>query len=199
MKALYTALFLGILFIAGNSFGQLKLEAPVGLEFGSSLSTVKAKLSSRGKFDNEGKLEYGTSLTFLDVKIGSLTAFLAMTKFVDNKLFEVNFIFESENSNEIQDLYRKISNIIEGKYGIGKSYRDFKYPYSDGDDDMIIAIKNGYADISTYWTNFTNESDAISTEILSISDMLSVSLCYQNGELYEKAQAKVNVIDSSDF
>lgn len=199
MKTNICVIVLYFLLISLASFCQSKLDAPLGLIFSSNRATVKSNLSSKdGVFDKESKHIYGTSLIYNDIKIGSLKSETSIFKFVDDKLFEVNLFFSPTHNNEIQDIYDDICKIIFDKYGKGESFRNFKYPYEDKADDQIIAMKKGYADITTFWLKFS-DSDAITAKILPFDEDIEVKLSYQSGNLLKLAMKKQEIQNKNDF
>lgn len=176
---------------------QSNVEAPMGLAFGSDMASVKSVMNNKGTFDSENIQSYGKSLLYSGVSVGVKNATLASFKFTDNKLFEVSLVFEPSRETEIEDMYDSICDIINAKYGRGESFRNFKYPYDDTDDDFLIALKGGYATIKTYWMKFDDE-DSITVGIEKYGS-LCVILKYQNGKLIDQAQNKQKELNTSEF
>lgn len=175
-----------LLIMSVTMFGQTKLSAPIGLTFGNSLESAKQILNQVGTFVEKTSRPYGISVQYSEVKIGATTADVVMCKFVNNKLFEVCVYYKADDE-KIQSMYDNFCSIINTKYGKGKSFRIFRYPYKDGDEDFITAIEGGYADIETYWTHWTHEEedDAIVVEIIKVP---AIRISYQNGVLFNEAK-----------
>lgn len=171
------------LLISLATFAQERLTPPLGLSFGMTLESAKIKLNSAGTFNKSGISDFGKTLTYEKVKIGSTVSDMVMCKFVNNALFEVVIFYLIENT-EIEEKYAEFCTIIRNKYGEGESYRNFKYPYEDTADDLEMAVKGGYASIVTYWSKSFTNSDAISVEIISAP---AIKLSYQNGTLIDEA------------
>jgi hypothetical protein len=186
---LFYFIFLNILLM-----GQDKMiTPPLGLTFGMRESAYKTAMLKYGTFDKAEDEAYGRSLNFLNVSIGNTKSFVFVGKFVNNKLFEV-VVGYNDDITEIEERYKDICSIISSKYGQGKSFRNFKYPYEDKEEDFELAVRSGHADIVTYWGTY--ETNEISVEINKIP---AVSITYQSTTLVEEAVKKVDNNNSSQF
>ncbi len=181
-KALIISL---LVFVSSMIFAQEKIiTPPLGLTFGMNETDFKAVLNKYGTFKSRTSQSYGFGINYNEVKIGSTIASLVIAKFVDNKLFEIGAYYIVDDE-DIQSKYNEICQIITTKYGRGEETRNFRYPYKDGDDDFVMAVKGGYTDISTVWV-LTN---AISVEINKIP---AINLIYQSTSLYDIVEKNKN-------
>lgn len=181
-----------LVFISSMILAQEKIiTPPLGLTFGMNETDFKAVMNKYGTFKSKSSQSYGFGIHYNTVKIGSTTASLVIGKFVENKLFEIVAIYIVEDE-DIQRKYKEICEIITTKYGKGEETRKFRYPYEDGDDDFVIAVKGGYTDISTLWV-LTN---AISVEINKIP---AINLIYQSTSLYDLVEKNKNSKNIDQF
>lgn len=193
MKKLFTIILTLLLSIV--VFGQQKLYAPLGLSFGGSIQASRQVLDKLGTFDKITNPTYGKALIYTDIKVGSTKADAVVAKFVNNKLFEVGFLYGVEDNN-IESVYEKLCKIISDKYGEGHSYRLFTDPYFDGDGYFMQALKVGKLNISTFWSSRFSNSDAIWIEIETSG---IIALSYQDGKLLLEAIELNNSKDNASF
>lgn len=147
MKKLFV-LFALMLFVIANTFGQSKIVTPpLGLSFGMSKQQVKAILKNNGTLSNEST---DKCLFYLEIKIGNNVASYMLLSFVNDKLYECGASFQVSD-NMIQSNYDTYCKIISDKYGEGRSRRDFRFPYEDGDEYFVSAVKGDYTNIMTIW------------------------------------------------
>ena len=169
------------------------LKGPIGLSFGSSKDQVREVILRKG-----GKLDLQNSkrdvLFFDNVTIGLRKSVFVRGDFVDNKLYQVDAYFSTLEA-QTQSLFDAIKSDLEGKYGIGSCYRNFKGSYYDGDGFEMQAVKLGNATISCFWLSFKDNS-AITVEITT---NLSVRLRYQDGKLVDEKIKQQNKIKSSEY
>lgn len=198
MKKILITVLLFLFCITHNLFAQSALEAPLGLKFGCDRATVKQIIKAKGgSLSSEKATNYGSADTYSDFSIGSQTVYLGIFKFVDNKLFDIGLFIDPISEPNIEKKYKEVCEIIEKKYGKGESFRNFKYPYKDTEEDVLSALRGEYATIISYWTNFSN-NDGIIVEIQKLSS-LYVHLGYQNGNLTDLAQSKQEKKNNSEF
>ncbi len=180
-------------------FGQRKLDAPLGLTFGTNMATVKSIFNTKGGLHlSDEKTDVGIDVNYRQIRVGTLDTYVSSYRFVNDKLFEVLFTFDPLNNNHIQSKYNEICDVIIGKYGKGKSTRDFKYPYNDGDNDMQIAIERNYTQIKTIWTTFADGGDLI-LAIISGGETCRVLLNYRSGKFNEEAKKREILKNNSEF
>lgn len=157
---------------------------PLGLTFGMNETAFKSVMNKYGVYGSRTVQTYGIALSYNDVKIGSTTASFVIGKFVEDQLFEIGAFYIVEDA-DIQNKYNEICEIITNKYGKGDEIRNFRYPYKDGDDDFVMAVKGGYTDISTIWS-LTNSI------AVGINKAPAITLIYQSTSLYEIVRQKMN-------
>jgi hypothetical protein len=190
MKKL-TLIILAVL-ISSSILAQDKIiTPPLSLSFGMSDVAFKTIMNKNGTYSETKTQDYGKSISYDLVNIGSSTATIFTGKFVNNKLFEINMYYLVEDE-DIQDKYDEICEIISNKYGKGDEKRVFRYPYEDGDEDFVQAVKGGYTDIITFWI-FTN---ALSVEILKVP---AIKVIYQSDSLYNEVEKIINGKNKDQF
>jgi hypothetical protein len=174
---------------------QPELNGALGLTFGMNKSTVKNIITEKG-----GIVEISKSGNFSITKLnmGTKKPDVVITKFVNDKLFEIVVVFMVAQEAKTQDVFDDIKSIIETKYGKGNSYRTFKGIYSDGDGYEMQAVRTGNATISTYWLNFKDEN-AIGLEISNTDNFMLVRLDYQDGKLLDIASKQEDAKNNVEF
>jgi hypothetical protein len=183
-----------MLFTAIASYSQSNLNPPIGLTWGSTVESTKQVLNKLGTFGEISDASYGKFLRYDKVAIGTTSADVVFLKFTNNKLFEIKIAYYVEDA-DIQSKYDQICQIITSKYGKGNEYRTFKYPYEDKASDFEMAVKGGYADISTFWIDMFTDG-AITVEINKIPGII---LGYQNSDLFKEARKASDSKDNVSF
>ena len=162
-----------------------------GIPFGSDLSFVKSVMIRKGASIDEQVEE--RLISYKNVKFGGREAKYVFFKFFDDKLFEGRVVFKHDLYSRTLDLYNEIKNDVSLKYGIGRSFESYDYPYEKGDGHWETALKLGKADISTFWS----DGDLV-TISLEIYEDFSIDLTYQDNDLVGQAvndQTKRNITD----
>ncbi len=196
MKKLFFVLI--VLLVSSTLFAQdsQELKGPIGLEFGMNKESVTSILKSKQAVLQSSESDV---IIFKALKLGSKQPELGFCKFINDKLFEVVFIFNPKLEAKTQSEFDEISDIIENKYGKpSNSFRNFNGIYKDGDGYEMQAVRTGNATISNYWTNFKNES-AISIKLFPSDNSVFVLLGYQDGILIDEAVKKQNDKNTSEF
>jgi hypothetical protein len=192
MKSL---LFTLIVTIPISLFSQKELTGALGLTFGMDNNSVKKIIAQRGGIIKTG-IEGSLSIT--NISMGTKKPDMVICKFVNNKLFEIGIYFIPTVEAKTQELYDEISGIIASKYGEGQSFRHFSNVYTDGDGYEMQAVKLGYADIVTYWSNFLNKN-AIALQIYPLSNNLYIKLIYQDDRLATEVEKQQSIKDKAEF
>jgi hypothetical protein len=168
----------------------------LGIKFGSSRMAVISALNAKG-----GILDKSQStpilLAYKNIKLGHRTAGAFVVKFIDNKAFEADFIFDPGLDAKTLEYYKQLVNDINENYGTGLERKKFQEPYNDEDDDglKIDAIKDGKAEFETYWRSLPTKN----TIMASIDVALTVILTYQDAELIGQAISRQKAKEKSDF
>ncbi len=137
-------------------------------------------------------------LFYDNVKIGQRTTYSTAFSLHEGKFYQGTAFFEASSESRIIDLYETLIEEITGVYGEGDSYRNFDYPFEEGDGLELTAIELEKATFSTYWkTKLDNgQENYISLEI---TDKLLVKMVYQDSELTDKAIEKRKAANMSDL
>jgi hypothetical protein len=198
MKTIKTTLIIFVLStFCSVAMAQTKpvLSAPLNLKFGMSFAEVKKAMIAKGF---EVQTESPKMIMFKDVTIGNMKSAVAVFKFINNKLYQVNFGFFPPAEKMAQKIYDDLQEIIETKYGKGDYYRNFTGAYDDGDGFEMQAVRLGEGSIKSFWLEFADDS-GISLAIEPLSTSVYVSLQYQDGILIKDAIAKQDEKNNTDF
>ncbi|HTI58439.1 hypothetical protein [Mucilaginibacter sp.] len=160
------------------------IDGAIGIKFGDVGLKAKNIITARGgKFDIAGS-NYPKSLHFTNVRFEHFTSELAAVKLFHGKVYEIGFIFRVDTGAKTISYYNDIVNSLNKVYGEGKSTRDFKSPYTDGDGNEAEAIRTGNADVETLWVD---KSNAIQIKI--VPDAYVIMLTFQDSNVAEQANA----------
>jgi len=186
-------IFLLIVF-STSLIAQPELTGAMGITFGMNANSVKRIMVQKG-----GIVIPSTNgnLTITNITMGTMRPGIVICKFVSNKLFDISICFIPTLEAKTQELYDEISGIIVSKYGEGKSFKNFKGIYSDGDGYEMQAVKLGNADIATYWSYFLNKN-IIALQICPLSENLYIKLTYQDDKLAAEAEKQQAIQDKAE-
>lgn len=179
-------------------FAQAQTTKPIdgflGIRFGSMSEQVIATLTAKGAvLDKSNSKE--TELTFDNVKLGNRKVKEFWVRLVNNKVYEADFYFQDDLEAKTIEYYNALVIDISGVYGTGKSIKNFKQPYQDGDGYEITAIKSGNADYKTLWID-----DATKNSIMiTIGADTEIALAYQDNSLVNTAIDQQKEKNKSDL
>jgi hypothetical protein len=191
-------LLIALLFIPfwGISQTTKEIEGFLGIKFGSSKAQVQSALNAKG-----GILDKKTSdanlVVYKNLKLGHRDVMLFFIKFVNDKAFEADFVFDPGLEAKTIEYYYGLVNDINDNYGKGESTATFKSPYSEKDPETvrILAIKNAEANYETIWES-PNNKNVIS---VTIPEELTVILAYQDSALIQEAINSQKAKEKSDY
>jgi len=190
------ALFIALLLIPFLGISQTKkpIDGFLGIKFGTARAAVAASLNAKGGILNK-KETTADMLVYKNIKLGHRDAGIFVVKFVDNKAYEADFIFDPGADAHTIEYYFSLVNDLNENYGIGDSKKTFKEPYNDEDEDniKISAIRNGNAEYKTYWKS---DGNFIKVEI---EEALAVLLIYQDGKLDNTVETRQKAKEKSDY
>jgi len=164
----------------------------LGIKFGSTAAQVTEALKAKGGVINPRKTN-DKELTFDNITLAGRKAVAVFIKLVNNQAYEAQFVFKPEVENKTIEYYNALVADITGTYGTGKSLKNFKQPYTDGDGYEITALKAGSADYSTVWNDSNNQIIVAITT--NTEGTLRVRLFYSDGKLdaiSENKQSEAN-------
>lgn len=167
----------------------------LGIKFGSTRVAVIEALNAKGGILNK-KNTTADLLYYNNIKLGHRNAGAFIVKFIDNKAFEADFIFDPGLEAKTIQYFFELTNDINDNYGAGDVKKKFQEPYDDEDDDgiKIDGIKHGKIDYVTYWLSSAKNSIAE-----SITPELAVLLIYQDSALTDEAVKRQKTKEKSDF
>jgi len=120
-------------------------------------------------------------VSFKNITLGTRRAALLTVKFIDNKAFEADFLFNPPSKTQAIKYYNKLNSELTGIYGQSQPFRITNGAYQKGHISEWSAIKLGQVEYSSYWTDMLAEdANLLKT---SITRSLSVELTYQDGKL----------------
>lgn len=190
MKKL-TVIFLMFLAIHIVSAQEDPISEFYGVKFGSTKAQVMSKMTNKGfkpKSNNPSYLIY-EKVKFLNKEVSMIF------KFVDDELFEGVVLFTPDLESQLIRMYRSISDDVRMKYGKGRDYETYDYPYEKGDGHELTAIRLGKAQFTTYWGIQSvegTEGKEPNTISLEIDPKGYIALTYQDSERIAKAIAQQN-------
>ncbi|MDB4903096.1 MAG: hypothetical protein JWQ63_2377 [Mucilaginibacter sp.] len=168
----------------------------LGIKFGSSRAAVIAALNAKGGIlgKKESTPEF---LYYKNIKLGHRDAGAFMVKFVDDKAFEADFIFDPGLDAKTIEYYKILVNDISENYGKGFDHKNYQEPYNNEDDDgiKIDAMKDGKVEYFTIWQSEPSKN----TIKASVDVSLAVILKYQDSELVGRVIDKQKAKEKSDF
>jgi hypothetical protein len=192
-----TLLFALLLFpFLGISQTTKPIEGFLGIKFGTSRALVMQALSAKGGVLDKKESD-ATLVTYKNIKLGHRSAAEIIVKFVNDKAFEADFIFDPGLDSKTIEYFFELANDIDENYGKGYLKKTYQEPYNDKDDDgiKIDALKDGKAVYKSYWESLPSKN----TIVASISEELAVILTYQDGDLTHEAVNKQKAKEKSDY
>lgn len=180
----------------GISFAQPRGTLPdfYGCNWGSSQSYVRKAMAKKGLAFNRERSNKN-ALVFNAKSFGGFkTAFIGFLFYRDS-LFKGYSVFMADLEPKTFDLYNDIKETISQKYhSPDVEKEDVKYPYKKGDPDELVALKLGYATISTTW--FFKGRRCI---LIDLNNQLVISLQYIDLSIAERASAEGEKKNLNDF
>lgn len=192
MKTL-TFLFAALL-IACNISAQPQWNGAGGLTFGMSKAKTKSICTQKGA--KMGSSVQDDRLVFHDMPIGTEISESMLCYFVDDKLYNIIFLFSPENEtyNDYLRLFIRIESIIAAKYGKSKSSeRIYKGDFKDGDgSDKMTLLISGDLKLKESWQNRDNlnEVQVGIAHVITGLEQPYVILSYSDAALTLKASIK---------
>jgi len=186
-------LLIALLLIPFFGFSQTTkpVDGFLGIKFGSSKAEVIAAVKAKGGQLSQDKAD---QVVFTGVKLGHLSSAVFFVKFVDDKAYSGIFGFQSDVEDKTIDFYNDLVDQVTGVYGPGKSEKNFRSTFKDGDGYEITAIKEGDADYRTIW----RDGDRTGIQAM-INDKLYIYLFYRDNALSAQADAKEKAKEKGDF
>lgn len=186
-------IFFSILFLKTIAQEQ-KLERFYGMRFGSSTDSIKNVMLQKG-YKLNSELSNNDNLIFSNCsncKFAGKNAPNMLFRFVNDKFYYGTVVLFPEDltMNPIS-FYKEVRDEINEKYfTTNETYEKYEYPYKSGDGNEIMAIKEGKAEIRTFW-NFSNEnliSLSITKEVYVVLEYLDDKLSLEASEQWKKSK-----------
>ena len=191
-KILFFALLLIVPFI-GFSQTTKPITGFLGIKFGSSKLAVIAAMKAKGAVLDKKHTD-ADNLAFNNVNLGVRKANAFLVRFINNKAFEADYIFdpglEAKTIPEYDDLCADITKV----YGNGEVTKDYTSPYAEGDGSTLLGLSAGKIDFHTIWSDANNNTIAV-----SINTDMTVQLQYQDKVLTDQAVAHQDANQKKDF
>jgi len=178
----------------GVSQTKKPIDGFLGIKFGSSRLAVIAALNAKGGILYK-KETTADMLVYKNIKLGNRDAGMFVVKFINDKSFEADFVFDPGEDAHTLEYYYGLVNDLNANYGTGDSKKTFKDPYNDEDEDniKINAITHGNAEYVTYWKSNNHFIKA------TIGESLAVTLIYQEGSLAHLVASRQKEKEKSDY
>lgn len=192
-KPLLITLLLVFPFIGFSQTATKPITGFLGIKFGSSKLAVIEAMKAKGAVLDK-KHTSADNLAFNNVKLGLRKADAFLVRFVNNKAFEADYIFdpglEAKAIPEYDDLCADITKV----YGEGQVTKDYTSPYAEGDGNTLLGLSSGKIDFHTDWFDANNNSVEA-----SITTDMTVQLEYQDKVLTDEAIAHQDAKQKNDF
>jgi hypothetical protein len=188
-------LLIALLLIPFIGFSQTTkpIDGFQGIKFGSSKITVLTAMKAKGyKFDKTNST--ATMLAFSNVKLASHTADAFLVKFINDKAFESDYLFNPDVEAKVIADYDELAGRIAEIYGQGQVTKTYNNPYKEDDGETLLGLSAGKIDFHTVW--FADNKNSISIAITT--DMI-VRVTYQDYLLTEQAIQAQKAKDKGDF
>ena len=191
-------LFIAVLFLiplCGFSQTTKPIEGFLGIKFGSSKAAVLAAMRAKGAI-LDTKHARKDALAFSNVKLGVRRPVAFLVKFVNDKVYEADYVFVPDVEPHTISEYNDLVNDITKIYGEGNPTTKYTSPYTENNDegDKIVGLKLGNIDFHTLWFDAKKN-----TVLVSITTDMTVNLQYQDSVLTDEAIAKQDAQQKSDF
>lgn len=191
--------FACFMLFAVNAIAEEKtLEGFWGIKFGSSMAVGKKIMASKGlKLDPLFRDK--DALMYQITKFGGRDAVAVGLKYDKNQLYKAMVCYRTPLEANTLELYENIKADINTKYYTSdNNYKQFTYPYSEGDGHEITAIKLGLANIAAFW-QFERSDGEKNWIQLEIKESLVIFLNYIDGKIHKEVVGKNNETDSKDY
>jgi hypothetical protein len=173
-----------------TTFSQSKksIDGFLDIPFGSDSATVKNALIAKGgiRIDSVCKKDL---LEFTGLTIGGRKALGCIVKFVDNKVYQADFVFNDfdqiSDGNSPLVYYDNFATDITAVYGKGQMSNNF------GDVSNTVRIRrliSGNASVQTIWES--KNKNSLSLFFQSVNQSLLLTLEYQDSTLWDVNAAK---------
>ncbi|HEK20987.1 MULTISPECIES: hypothetical protein [unclassified Mucilaginibacter] len=169
------------------------IQGVLGIKFGSDLATVTEAVKTKGGVINRAGSK-PDRLFVENISLGTKKSEYVIFLFIDNKMYGAAFVFKPELKPQLVDSYNALVKDISSVYGEGRSVKDFKPPYEEGDGYEVQAITTGNASFLTYWIN----DDKSQINIMPQPDG-TILLGYKDGKLGKLATEKDQEKEKADF
>ena len=143
--------------------------------WGQSLAEVKANNSAKGYEYFEG---LDNILAVRGVDFAGTSDCMIIWMFTSDKLFQGIVSITPDLTAKAMSEYDSMKAKISGKYGEGKTYESYDYPYDEGDGYWETAFKLGKGHLNTFWT--FEDGNSLSMELM---ENLTITIKYQSTEL----------------
>lgn len=183
-----------LLFLSSTQAQTSTLDGFLKSNWGSSKATVIKNNSIKGYtyFDNEtldDNMLYATEADFAGV-----SNCLIVWSFTSDKLFQGVVLIKPELSAKAMKEYDNMRTKIEGKYGEGKTYESYDYPYEKGTEHWETAFSLGKGSLDTYWV--FDDGNSLS---MKLTEDLYIKVTYQSTELVNEELSKREAVNSDDL
>ncbi|MEO6852110.1 MAG: hypothetical protein ABI203_05180 [Mucilaginibacter sp.] len=175
LKLLFFILFL--IPLSGFSQSKKSIDSFLDIPFGSDSATVKAALIARGAIKNDtiSKKDY---LAFTGLSMSTRKVLVLGVKFVDNKVYEADFMFFDFAEADALTYYDIFSSDVASVYGKGEMSNNFG---NENNSIRIRKLKSGNSTCSTVWES--KNKNTISLFFWPINNSLFITLQYQSSTL----------------
>ena len=185
MKSKFLFFTLFLLPFLGFSQSKKSIDGFLDIPFGSDSATVKSAIFAKGGIKND-TASHQDYLTFMNVPINGKKAIVLNVRFVDNKVYQADFIFADFDDIDALNYYDNFSNDITAVYDKGKMTNNFG---NSNNSARIKRLKSGNASCSTYWQSKNKNTVSLFFESLE-GQKLEVYLQYQSSALWDLNAAK---------
>ena len=192
-KSILTLAFL--LFVSSIQAQTSTLNGFLKSNWGSSKAAVINNNLAKGYTYYEGEGLDDNLLVATEADFAGVSDCMIIWKLTsDDKLFQGIVVITPELSAKAMKEYDDMREKIAGKYGKGKTYESYDYPYDEGDGHWETAFELGKGHLNTYW--IFDDGNALS---MTLTEDLSVRVRYQATELTQQEINKQEAVNNDEL
>ena len=190
-KSLITMMFLTVFGFYGQA-QNTSLDGFLKSNWGQSLAEVTANNSAKGYEYFEGLGDDMLAVT--GANFAGTSDCMIIWMFTSDKLFQGIVSITPDLEAKAMSEYDNMKTKISGKYGEGKTYESYDYPYDEGDGHWETAFKLGKGHLDTFW-NF-EDGNSLS---MKLGEDLAIKIVYQSTELVAEKIKQRDAANNDDL
>lgn len=183
-----------LLFLSSTQAQTSTLDGFLKSNWGTSKATVIKNNSIKGYTYIENEALDDNALYATEADFAGVSNCLIAWSFTSDKLFQGIVLITPKLSAKAMTEYDNMRAKIEGKYGEGKTYESYDYPYEKGTKHWETAFKLGKGRLNTYWS--FDDGNMLS---MTLAEDLTIKVTYQCSKLVKEEISKREATYSDDL